>query len=340
MFRWHVRTKDNIARVRRDELKAAEEAKELERRIKLADQESRTAFLRERAQKRLQQMDLDMFSSQRGPGEDPAQLEPLPPPQGQPEHVNFFRELEAGETTANTNKERQEELKKEQEEYEKKVGYLTYLGQDSQELTGERSWWQKLPEDRRGDSTKNDEDKLSKNQRKHVDSLDPLNSIKRYLSCEGVKAVTASQVKVPPSTRGIEENGVKRAKKAKGRHKRKKSKKDSKGREHRSKKKKRSRRSSSSSSSDGPEGQAEVEEKRRKLEALRKERLEREKREQARKIKLLYGVDMEAEPKGKKIADMTEKELVESRRKYSSQFNPHLAKQNKLDANKKYWLDQ
>ena len=55
-------------------------------------------------------------------------------------HVNFFEDLEAGETTATTNKEHEEEKKKEQEEYEKKVGYLTYLGQDSQELTGEKTW--------------------------------------------------------------------------------------------------------------------------------------------------------------------------------------------------------
>jgi hypothetical protein len=55
-------------------------------------------------------------------------------------HVNLFEDLEAGETTAATNKDNEAEKKKEIEDYEKKVGILTYLGQDSQELTGERSW--------------------------------------------------------------------------------------------------------------------------------------------------------------------------------------------------------
>ena len=48
--------------------------------------------------------------------------------------------------TRTGNKEREEEKKKEQEEYEKSVGYLTYLGQDTNELTGDKSWWQKIPE--------------------------------------------------------------------------------------------------------------------------------------------------------------------------------------------------
>ena len=62
----------------------------------------------------------------------------------------MFADLEAGEDIGNKgntgNKEREEEKKKEQEEYEKSVGYLTYLGQDTNELTGDKSWWQRIPE--------------------------------------------------------------------------------------------------------------------------------------------------------------------------------------------------
>ena len=63
------------------------------------------------------------------------------------EHINFFKELEEGiESYSAVNKEHEKEKKEEREKYEKQIGYLTYLGQNTVEATGQVSWYNKIPE--------------------------------------------------------------------------------------------------------------------------------------------------------------------------------------------------
>ncbi|CAF5223998.1 unnamed protein product, partial [Rotaria magnacalcarata] len=79
--RWHVRTKDNIARVLRDEKKAAEEEQKTLRRKTLAEQEARLNNLRAKRGDHLIQ-----FQSSE---EATAKEKPL-------EHVNLFQLEEKG----------------------------------------------------------------------------------------------------------------------------------------------------------------------------------------------------------------------------------------------------
>ncbi len=321
-FRWHVRTKDNIARVRRDEAKAAEEEKAREQRALLAEQEARTALLRSKARERLTgQPDQQLVVAPEEAREDTRE-ERL-------QHVNFFQDLEDGETTHTDNRERQEEKKREQEDYEKKIGLLTYLGQDTHELTGDRPWWEKLPENRaKEEDSPATQGEAGKSKLK--DSQDPLNDFRRYLSCDGVKKYLSEGKRKRKRSPSPLEERKKHKKKKKKSHKSKKSKKSKK------RKRKRSSSSSSSSESDSKEAAAALrEERRRKVERLRLERLEREKKERARAQRLLNGENPDEDASRK----VEESDLPLPTRKYNSQFNPQFAKQNKLDAGKKYWLE-
>ena len=105
--------------------------------------------------------------------------------------IQIFGEiLFSGETsTPAENKEREAEKKKEQEEYEKKMGILVQLGQDTNELTGEKSWWEKVPSYRQNLEETTEKNTDSKKQDQYKDLVDPLNTVKRYLGTEGVQGI-------------------------------------------------------------------------------------------------------------------------------------------------------
>lgn len=345
---WHVRTKANIERVRRDEAKAAEEAKEVDRRIRLAEQEARTSLLRDRAKARMIQSGEELFvtggDTQGGGEEGDKQLAVSsgpPPAQG---HVNLFAALEAGEAAdGKGNKEAEAEKKKEQEEYEKKVGYLTYLGQDTEELTGEQVWWKKLPTNR-GEEARAEETKAAVAV-KQKDFLDPLGDLKKYLKCDGVRLTLQKYEKKreETETKAVNFESMKKRKRkrkrssssdsssrsrSRDRRKHKKKHKSDSKKKHKKERKRRKQKSSSESSDseDEQKKNAKV-----NLEKLRHERLERERVERDKANRLVFG---EPEKEKSKEEQMRSKEP-----KYSSQFNPEIARQNKLDPKKKYWLE-
>lgn len=92
------------------------------------------------------------------------------------EHVNFFAELEDGKIDYNRpNVEHEKEKKEEKEKYEKQIGYLTYLGQDTNEATGKKNWYEELPK-RLTDTEKDVEVETKKKT-----LCDPMVDIKKYL---------------------------------------------------------------------------------------------------------------------------------------------------------------
>ncbi|KAB0796824.1 hypothetical protein PPYR_10885 [Photinus pyralis] len=289
--RWHVRTKENIARVRRDEAKAAAEEKEREERAKLAEREARTNLLRAKARERLQSQDFIALSTK---------VEQHPN-----EHVNFFEELEDGTAeTKKTNKDHEKEKKEEQEKYEKQIGYLTYLGQDTNEALGKRNWYDVAP-DR---STKKEEVNLKKKL-----LYDPLIEMKKHLAVPTETAAKPAVIQSTPvcrkrkRTRRHSSSSERTVRKSHKKHKK-----------HKQKKSKRSYASSNDGYSSGDEVR-----KKSKLEQLRLERLKRENAER-KKAEILM-----AKMRGETV--VAEPKPVEERavkQKYNSQFNPDLAKQN------------
>ncbi|XP_032094047.1 leukocyte receptor cluster member 1 [Thamnophis elegans] len=149
---WHVRNKDNVARVRRDEAEAEVQRQKREARVLLAEQEARTEFLRKKA--RLSEGDksgseLVSLDSEKSSG-----------------HLNLFQgSQESG------NKEYEEEKKQEKERKEKALGILTYLGQSAAEAQTSLPWYQELP----------DRSKINAKDEKLKGRLDPLAEMGKHL---------------------------------------------------------------------------------------------------------------------------------------------------------------
>ncbi|XP_047505006.1 leukocyte receptor cluster member 1 homolog [Pieris napi] len=129
--RWHVRTKENIARVRKDEAEAAEKERQEKARIEQADKELRLSILKQKSKKNLESLNIQTsYNNFKDVKEDL-------------EHINLFDNIE--HSNNKTNKDHDREVKEKKEEYEKQIGYLTYLGQDTNEALGKKNWYDIAP---------------------------------------------------------------------------------------------------------------------------------------------------------------------------------------------------
>lgn len=245
------------------------------------------------------------------------------------EHVNFFKELEEGLVAfTGTNKDYEKEKKEEKEKYEKQIGYLTYLGQDTNESTGNVSWYEKAPNRLLPEKKEEDEIKVKEANLKSKKLADPLNSIRRYLDMTSDAKRVKEETIQNNSTKTKLNTKIKRKRESsrseeRERNKKKKSKRSKHSHSKKSKKKSKSYESSESSNESSLESKV-------NLEVLRAKRLQREKEEKMRAERLL------AKLRGETLPEDKPKPVPTIEQKYSSQFNPHLAKQNFSSEKRKY----
>ncbi|KMQ82679.1 leukocyte receptor cluster member 1, partial [Lasius niger] len=286
--RWHVRTKENIARVRRDEAKAAEEERIKQERSQKAETEAKINLLRYQAR-----------SKYDGRAKIDSSNKKL-------EHVNFFADLEDGKIDYNKpNVEHEKEKKEEKEKYEKQIGYLTYLGQDTNEATGKKNWYEELPK-RLTDTEKNVEVETKK---KALN--DPMIDIKKYLNVMRSEPVEDHLKIKTESAKRKYCNSDSSHSDQESHSTRKKHKKDKKCKKHEKEKYKQLVRKEVKS-------QSSID-----IEKLRAERMLREQSEKLRTEALLAKVRGEPIPI---VAPETPKPTI--KQKYNSQFFPEIARQN------------
>lgn len=229
-------------------------------------------------------------------------------------HVNFFEELEDGTAEQKqVNKEHEKERKEEKEKYEKQIGYLTYLGQDTNEALGRKSWYNTAP-----DRSVIDQEVNLKNKIKE----DPLEMMKKYAAM--AKKVNeshkhSSKIAEYKSIVGYKRNVMDISKYSLNEkhavYHEKDTNKTAKYKKKNKEKQKKKLESSTLASSD-EEGSFE---KQKKLNFLRQERINRERRERKRAEELMSKIRGEND-------SVTSKTSFKP--KYNAQFNPDIAKQN------------
>ena len=167
---WHVRNKDNVEKVRKDEENAKKLEKERLQKVALAEQEARTDLLRKKARNALQ-ANADSLANVQSLSRTP---------------VNLFQDVGPDGKAINLsakNAEHEEEKRLEKEKEEKKIGLLTYLGQSAVEaLPDEHKPWYFKPT-RPKNEFKNK--KITVEEVKDVKrkaTLDPLADINKHLS--------------------------------------------------------------------------------------------------------------------------------------------------------------
>lgn len=257
-------------------------------RTEKADREARLSVLKYKSKQKLIELGVT----------EPEAEKPLPT-----ESINLFANFEDAVQT--TNKEHDKELKDKKEEYEKKIGYLTYLGQDTNEALGKKNWYEVMPDSSRFSRSSDikdtydklvlkDEDGKPKTKQpdevngevcwKKKQKLDPMNAFKHlHHSYKDKKITPKSESKLPNDHACI-------SKKNKHSHKKKKHHKDKDN------------------------------DKELKLQKLREARLKREQQEKYRTEMFLTGLN-------KPVTNEPEKSTG-IKPKYNSQFNPELARQN------------
>ncbi|XP_054166747.1 leukocyte receptor cluster member 1 homolog [Oppia nitens] len=288
---WHVRNRNNIERVRRDEENARKEELAKQRRVDEAECEARVTLLRQR--RGLTSLDTAIDSD------------------NSDHKLGVFKDV--GDKIETKNIEHEKEVKQERDEFETKTGILKYLV--DKDIDGSNNWYLESHEKRmkliKDDNDNNDLQKQLKDSKlKHMS--DPLEVMKKYL--DQMRSKNNNNNKNSDNKKYDKRKDLDKCKNSI--EKREIQKKSTKHKKQKHKKhKKRKRYSSDSSSSSSSEERSKRLSK--SLEQLRAERLEREKTERQRAQELIYGKEVNKE------AVVLDDRL----RTYNSQFNPEIARQ-------------